>query len=76
MNFRKLSAGDTVDIRFNGSRVYGNDPYEMQNLRVVNTTSDTITLDSLTEGEFDVYFFENRWRYGSSAEVAKLLAVY
>lgn len=76
MSFRKLSTGDTVDVRFNGSREYGNDAYELKNLRVMSTTSDTITLGSDTDGEFDIYFYENRWRYGSSAEVAKLLAVY
>jgi len=76
MSFRTLSAGDVVDVRFNGSKTYGNDPYTMTNLKVVDKNSDTITLRSDSEGEFELYFFENRWRYGTSAEVAKLLASY
>lgn len=75
MNFRNLTAGQTIDVRFNGSRVNGNDPYEMNDLKVVSIDSETITLDSPEISEFELYFFESRWRYGSSAEVAKLLAV-
>lgn len=76
MNFRKLSTNDVIDVRFNGSRAMGNSGYELEKLTVINTTEDSIELAEVDGTEFELYFFENRWRYGSSAEVAKLLKVH
>jgi len=76
MNFRKLSANDVIDVRFNGSRQLGNEPYELEKLTVLNVTENEIELAEVDGTEFGLYFFENRWRYGSSAEVAKLLKVH
>ena len=75
MSFQKLAVGDIVDVRFDGSATIGNDSYVMKNLTVTNTEKDIVTLRDEVEGEFDVYFFQNHWCYGSSAEAAELLRV-
>lgn len=54
----------------------GNSGYELEKLTVKEVTEDTISLAEVDGTEFELYFFESRWRYGSSAEVAKLLTVH
>lgn len=76
MNFRNVRVGDVVDVRFNGSRMIGNEPYILEKLTVLDVTDDEIEFAEVSGTEFGIYFFENRWRYGTSAEVAKLLKIH
>lgn len=68
-----LTPGEDVCLKFHGSAVYGNEPYEMDVKFVSHDFTDPdnrrATFDMGEGSEFEAYFFENRWRYGSSAEV-------
>ena len=72
MNIRQLKVGDRGDLLFHGSKEYGNSSYSLI-LTVEKIDGDIITMreDGASFG-FDIYFSENRWRYGSSAEVITL----
>lgn len=69
VSFRTLNPGDKAVVKFYGSSVYGNKPYEMDVI-VKSTHPNKVVLDV---GE--IYYTLSRWRYGSSAEVAVVLSV-
>lgn len=70
-SFRKVKVGDVLAVRYNGSAMLGNSPYVLDDVQVTGVGKDRV---ETTHGDF--YFHENRWRYGSSAEVATLLDVF
>lgn len=71
-SFSKVKVGDKVDALFCGSATLGNAPYTDEGLTVTAVTPTEITFDN----EFTIYFTDRRWRYGSSAEVVRLLALH
>lgn len=65
-NFRNVRVGDDVTILFKGSKVLGNEPY---------TASGYVThiAENLIETDIAIIeFYDSRWRYGMSGEVAIL----
>lgn len=68
IGFSYLNVGDTVDVAYMGSKRAGNDAYIITNLTVVEKDSERILFDDNTE----VYRFNKRWSYGSSAEPARI----
>lgn len=66
---RKLRVGDIVSVRFHGNRAMGNEPFVENNLTVSEKTDNAI---AFSDGTI-LYFWNRRWRYGTSAEVASLI---
>ena len=71
-SFAQVRVGDKVDALFCGSAVYGNRSYTDENLEVTAVEENRITFDN----DFTIYFTDRRWRYGTSAEVVRLLAIH
>lgn len=71
-SFRSLQVGNVVDIEFKGSSALGNEGHVSTRQNVTKVTDDAVEFDN----DYEIYFFNKRWRYGSSAEVAKLLQVH
>lgn len=68
IGFSFLNVGDKVDVAYLGSRRAGNDAYIVTDLTVVEKDTENVTFDDNTE----VYRFNKRWCYGSSAEPARI----
>lgn len=69
-----LKFGETVDLRFNGSKQFGNDPYSLTGLVFKGFTEDGNRATFSDDGSIlEVYKFDRRWRYGTSAETLTLL---
>lgn len=72
-SIRSLKAGDKVTLKFWGDKVIGNDPYEASDVFKRFYTEDGVEYAEF-EG-FSAYMFQNRWRYGSGANVLTVLEV-
>lgn len=82
MRFADLVPGNEVRVLYTGSRVNGNEPYELE--LIVHSVSDDsikfiqeypINREVSAFDIFEIYKFQRRWRYGTSAEVARLMEV-
>lgn len=68
IGFSFVNVGDVVDVAYLGSKRHGNEAYTITNLTVVEKDSERVVFDDNTE----VYRFNKRWSYGSSAEPARI----
>lgn len=65
---RNLKSGDSVRLRFHGSKQFGNDPYELDMTFVEFRDNGERAVFDDDGTEFEAYKYSNRWAYGSSAE--------
>ena len=72
VGFSFVNVGDVVDVAYLGSKQAGNDAYVIDNLTVVECDSERVLFDDDTE----VYRFNKRWSYGSSAEPARIVKLH
>ena len=74
-----LKAGTSVRLRFHGSKLLGNGTYELDGtLSEITEDADGTKRRKLFQAPSDaveIYFVENRWRYGTSAEVVSVAEV-
>lgn len=67
-----IAVGEAVTVTFQGSKILGNDSYTLDLVvagREGTGDDRRVTLDEADGGaEFDVYRFQGRWAYGTSAE--------
>ena len=68
-SFFHVEVGDEVDILFRGSKSLGNEPYTLENLTVQEATRERVRFSDGVE----IYRFEGKWCYGTSAETASLV---
>ena len=72
IGFSFLNVGDKVDVAYLGSRRAGNDAYIVNDLTVVDRDAERVLFDDDTE----VYRFNKRWTYGTSAEPARIVKLH
>lgn len=75
----KLNVGEKYSFKFHGSRSLGNDPYELDlYFQGVEGEGEhrRITLSEEEDGQdsFEIYLYNKRWSYGTSAERISVLA--
>lgn len=76
----RLTPGSEVTIEFQGSKSLGNEPYTLD-LEFVGIIDNANGWDNrratFRDGNytFDLYRYNGRWAYGSSAEPARLLDI-
>jgi hypothetical protein len=66
-----LKGGESVTLKFHGSKQFGNDPYELDVTFVgfFNESDEKRARFDYGDGTtFDAYRYANRWSYGTSAE--------
>lgn len=71
-----LKPGESVRLKFHGSKQFGNEPYEMSAVFVafnVDKNRATFNLDA-GENDFEAYKTVNRWAYGTSAEKLSIVS--
>lgn len=71
-SFKDVVVGDVLEVQFMGSKELGNETHLLTNIIVKDI--DVVT-KKITTDVTEFYFVNNRWRYGSSAEVARLVSV-
>lgn len=75
----KLTEGEKYTFKFHGSRRLGNSPYE-DDLYFQGVTGEgedrRATLSETVDGKdsFEIYIFNKRWSYGTSAERISVLS--
>lgn len=74
-----LKPGETVRLKFHGSKQFGNDPYELDAEFIAfnaDKTRATFNLepDAESKDEFEAYKYVNRWAYGTSAEKLSIVS--
>lgn len=76
-SIKTLKPGQTAKLRFHGSSNLGNAPWE-DTCTLVSITEDRAVFGdphNPTQGQWEAYFSQRRWRYGTSAEVLSLISV-
>lgn len=68
-----LQHGDRINLKFHGSKQFGNEPYTLpaEFLGYTGTDDDihaSFALNGSTNDVFEAYRMGNRWVYGASAE--------
>lgn len=71
---RNLKPGESVRLRFHGSKQFGNDPYELDMTFVEFRDNGERAVFDDDGTEFEAYKYANRWAYGSSAERLTVVA--
>lgn len=71
-----LKPGEHVNLRFHGSKQFGNEPYEMEAVFVAFNADKSRATFNLNRGEddFEAYKTINRWAYGTSAEKLSIVS--
>lgn len=66
-----LKKGDKVIAKFHGSAVLGNEPHTEELIfnEHVSDVEAVFSYDDTLQDDLEVFFCDNRWRYGTSAEV-------
>lgn len=72
IGFSFLNVGNKVDVAYLGSRRTGNEAYIVNDLTVVDRDTERVLFDDDTE----VYRFNKRWTYGTSAEPARIVKLH
>ena len=72
IGFSFLNVGDKVDVAYLSSRRAGTDAYIVNDLTVVERDAERVLFDDDTE----VYRFNKRWSYGTSADPARIVKLH
>lgn len=72
IGFSFLNVGDKVDVAYLNSRRAVNDAYIVNDLTVVERDAERVLFDDDTE----VYRFNKRWSYGTSADPARIVKLH
>lgn len=72
VGFSFVNVGDVVDVAYLGASRNANDAYVINNLTVVECDAERVRFNDDTE----VYRFNKRWSYGSSAEPARIVKLH